>query len=47
MAVDLRDVEVGVVVLWSVHLFGWVDEGVDFEADSLYIKVCDVEDVVL
>ena len=46
VVVNLCDVEIGMVVLRPVHFFGFVYEGVGFEADSLYVEVGDIEDVV-
>ena len=45
VVVNLCDVEIGMVVLRPVHFFGFVYEGVGFEADSLYVEV-GVEDCV-
>ena len=47
VVVNLCDVEIGMVVFRPVHLsFDFVYEGVGFEANSLYVEVGDVEDVV-
>ena len=44
---DIGGLDVAVIVFWSIELLSWVDEGMDFCANSKGVEVVDVEDLEL